>query len=347
MREMNEMTHCANPILVEVTRGSLVESRHRGAIAVVNAEGQLVASWGDIDMITFPRSSLKPFQAMALVETGALDAFALGTEELALACASHNGEPGHVERVAAWLEKLGLGADDLECGSHLPIYLFLNPKLPPQALTLTNLHNNCSGKHAGFLTTALHLGAEIKGYVSPSHPVQRRVAKVVADLAGLSVDEMAVSIDGCSAPSFGLPLRSFAYALARLGNPTALAPERAKAARRIVEAMRMHPWLVAGTDRSNTTLMEDPDFPGIAKSGAEGFFAIALPEHRLGIAIKIDDGAGRASTVAAIAVLEHLGLLSTEALQRLDDLIHVSLKNDAGFEIGAIRPAQDWSEHRS
>ena len=197
-----------NPILVQLTRGGRPESRHRGAVAIADAKGRLVWSAGDVETPVFPRSALKMLQTLPLVESGGADAFGLSPRELALACASHSGEPFHVEAVAAWLQRLGLGENDLACGA---------PTGPDGALS--RLHNNCSGKHSGFLTVARHLGVETKGYEQPDHPVQRLALGAIAAMAGLDAATMPVAIDGCAAPAAALSLHALATAEARLADP--------------------------------------------------------------------------------------------------------------------------------
>ncbi|MBI5164948.1 MAG: asparaginase [Magnetospirillum sp.] len=323
----------ANPVLVEIRRFPLVESRHRGAAVVADADGAIVAAWGDGSRPVYPRSALKPIQALALAESGALAAFGLGGEELALATASHAGEPVHVEGVAAWLARIGLSEADLECGAHPPS----NPQAaralrgPPSPL-----HNNCSGKHAGFLTLARHLGVATTGYVARTHPVQRRVSAIVAALSGGDVDAAPTGTDGCGIPVHALPLTAVATAMARLGAPDGLPPQRAGAARAVVAAMLAHPHLVAGSGRLCSELMAKvPRL--IAKGGAEGVYTAALPARGLGIALKIDDGAGRAAEVALLAVLDHLGALRAEDRTALAARLAPPVLSVAGAVVGEMR----------
>lgn len=330
----------ANPVLVEVTRGPLVESRHRGAVAVVDDMGKLVAGFGRSADLIYPRSAVKPFQAMVAVESGAFDAFGLGDAELALHCASHNGEDDHGTQVENWLSKIGLSAQDLECGSHLPLWISKNPGYSGSFAGSCPLHNNCSGKHAGFLTTASHMGGPTAGYIDLDHPVQQATVKLIAEMTGFAADDMPVSMDACRAPVFGMPLDRFAYSLARLGSQKGLSDDRAEAALRVSRAMRAFPWNVAGTGRPETLLMEDKAFTGIAKCGAEGIYALTLPEQGLGVAVKVDDGGDRAAHVIAMAVLKHLGLLDAQAMQRLAGLINTPVQNWAGQDIGVVRSVE-------
>lgn len=324
----------ANPILVEVTRADLVESFHRGAIAIADAEGRIVFSLGDIETPTYPRSSLKPIQALPLLESGAAEAFGLGDEEIALACASHSGEPMHTTRVASWLSRIGCDATDLACGPHPVRYEPVWEAMVKAGEAPTRVHNNCSGKHTGFLTVARHWDIATKGYEHHDHPVQRAVAAALGELSGLS-DELSWGVDGCAAPNFALPISSFARALAKLAAPKNLPPQRARAAKRIVAAMIAHPELVAGTGRACTILMRAADGRAAVKTGAEGYFAGMIPEKGLGIALKIDDGAGRAAETAMAAILDRMGLLGEDA----HGLLRAPVTNTRQAVVGERRPA--------
>ncbi|MBI2236236.1 MAG: asparaginase [Magnetospirillum sp.] len=327
-------TNSPNPVLVEVVRGQHVESRHRGAAVVADAAGRVVAAWGDGERPVYPRSAVKPLQTLPLLESGAAAAFGLGAEQIALAAASHGGDPRHVAGVAAWLERLGLGPDALECGAH-------PPSDPAAALALVRageapspLHNNCSGKHTGFLTLACHLGVDRRGYIGRDHPVQQRVARTLFEMTGEETAPWAT--DGCGIPTFALPLHALAMAMARLADPAGLAPARRQAAGAIVAAMIAHPILVAGSGRLCTEVMQAA--PRIAvKAGAEGVFAAILPELGWGVALKIDDGAARAAEVAVLALLDRLGALGGVALQRLAGRMRPPVVNVAGKVVGELR----------
>lgn len=325
----------ANPVLVEITRGELVESWHRGAIAICDAQGNVLFALGDIERPLFPRSSVKPIQALPLVESGAADAFGLGAEEIALACASHSGEPMHTERVAAWLKRLGLGERDLACGPHPPRYEPVWEDMIRRGEKPTRLHDNCSGKHAGFLTVARHWNIATAGYERHDHPVQQAVAKALGELSGIGA-ELPWGIDGCTAPSFALPLSTFARALAKFAAPRDLAPERARAMARIVDAMIAHPELVAGTGRVCTLLMRAGRGRIAAKTGAEGFYAAIAPGHGLGIALKIDDGASRAAETVMGFLLDRLGLVDREAIR---EIVAAPVRDTRDRVVGERRPA--------
>lgn len=324
----------ANPILVEVTRGHLVESVHRGAIAIADAGGALRFALGDVETPTYPRSSLKPVQALPLVESGAADAFDLGDEEIALACASHSGEPMHTTRVAAWLSRIGCSERDLACGPHPPRHEPTWEAMIRAGERPTRLHNNCSGKHAGFLTLARHWGIATEGYERIDHPVQQAIASALSELSG--AHDLPWGVDGCAAPNFALPLTAFARALAKLADPSAFASPRKEAPSRIVHAMMAHPELVSGTDRACAILMHA--CKGVAvKTGAEGFYAAMIPARGLGIALKIDDGAGRAAETTIAALLDRLGVLGDD--KRAREILRAPVTNTRGAIVGERRPA--------
>jgi len=334
----------SNPVLVEVWRGNMVESRHHGAAAIVDAAGRVVEGWGDIDGPVFARSAIKPLQALPLVETGAAERYRLGDPEIALACASHRGEPQHTERVAHWLATIGLGAGDLECGSHLPYHEPTAQALIRAAEAPTALHSNCSGKHSGFLTTARHQGEPTRGYIAPDHPVQRRVARVLEEMSGLDLSRAPRGTDGCGIPVIGISLQGMARGMARLGDTSGLDADRAHAARRILDAMHNAPLMVSGTGTFASELMRAA--AGVrVKPGAEGVYCAVLPQRGLGVALKIDDGAGRASEVAMGAILTRLGVLDDAARERLAPKLAPVIKNIAGREVGSIRPAAMLAGH--
>jgi len=325
-----------NPILVEITRGGRVESVHRGTVAIARSDGSLLAALGDVEAVTFPRSSLKMVQALPLLESGAAEAFGLSDEEIALACASHSGEPMHTERVAAWLKRIGCTVDDLACGAHPSRYEPVIARMIKEGEKPTRLTNNCSGKHTGFLTVARHWDVATKGYEHHDHPVQAAVTKALAELSGITHD-IPYGIDGCAAPAFALPTASFARVLAQFADPSAQAAPRAKAMRRIVAAMTAHPDLVAGTGRSDTVLMRAAKGRAAIKAGAEAFYAGIVPEAGLGIALKIDDGAGRAAETAIAAILDKLGLAGDDKAAR--DLVRAPILNTRNAEVGERRPS--------
>ena len=322
--------------MVELWRGGLLESLHRGHAVVAGPEG-VRAVWGDAGTVVFPRSACKMIQALPLVESGAAKVAGLGPEELALACASHSGEPRHVARVAGWLAGLGLGESDLRCGAHPPMAEPARDDLVRAGTAPCQLHNNCSGKHAGFLTLARHLGAG-PDYVAIDHPVQVRVSAAFEEVTGEA--SPGWGIDGCSAPNFATTLAGLARAMAAFAAATAGqgSGARAGAMGRLTRAMMAHPGLVAGEGRACTELMAALAGRGAVKTGAEGVFVAILPGEGLGVAVKIVDGAGRAAEAAIAGLLVHLGLLEPgdPAVQRR---IAVRQINRRGLDTGVLRLA--------
>lgn len=328
----------ADPILVEVTRGNLVESTHRGAFVVSDDAGAVIAEGGDIDRPVFPRSAVKLIQALPLVESGAADAFGFGDRELAMACASHSGEPGHVVAAEAMLRAAGLGEDALECGAHWPF--FKQDVLIEFARTArdpSQLHNNCSGKHAGFLCACAHAGHGPEGYVHPRHPMMEEVRGALEALTGVPHREETMGIDGCGAPNWAAPLRSLATAFARLGSGRGLERERFDASRRLMAASMSEPWHVAGTGRFDTRLMEAA--PGLvhSKTGAEGVYCASVPGEGIGIALKIADGTTRASEIAIAAIV---GRVLGDRGRAVAALSQRTLRNWNGREVGELRPTE-------
>jgi L-asparaginase II len=326
-----------NPVVVEAVRGALIESRHCGAVAVADAAGRLAFAVGDVERPVYPRSAIKALQALALVESGAADCYGFGAEELALACASHGGEPAHVETAARMLSRAGLDAAALKCGAHWPIHQPSARALARSGGQASALHNNCSGKHAGFLCAACAIGADTASYVEPSHPVQREVKAVLESLAGAALSQDVCAIDGCSVPTWAMPLGSLARALARFATGEGMTAWRAKAAARLRAACAEQPWHVAGTGRFCTEIMQRFGARVFVKTGAEGVYCSALPEQGLGIAVKCDDGAGRAAEVMTAAALARF-MKSDEDRAALARFVRPTLRNWNGIEVGELRP---------
>jgi len=329
------------PIAVEVTRGGMVESVHRVIAAVVDADGKAVASWGDVDRLVYGRSAIKPIQALPVLESGAAEAYGLDDAEVTLCCASHSGEPMHVDRVIAWLDRLGLSAGDLECGPQMPTHEPSARVLVQSGATPTRAHNNCSGKHSGMLTTAVHLGEPAKGYTGDDHPVQKRLKAVMAEMSGCDLSGVPTGYDGCGIPVFGVPLKGLATAMARFADPSGLDAGRRAAVERIVRSCAANPLLIGGTDRFNSILLAETGPRCLLKSGAEGVFAGAATEKGLGICLKVDDGTGRAAQAAIGAILVRLGVLDTDAQRRLAGSLTAPIRNWAGRLVGIVRPAPD------
>jgi L-asparaginase II len=329
-----------NPFLVEVARGALVESRHRGSVSVVDADGAAVLSLGDVDRRVFPRSAVKALQAMPLVESGIAEAYALTDEEIALACASHSGEPEHVAAAQSMLAKAGLDEGCLECGVHWPMGEVANRALAAKGQGPSALHNNCSGKHAGFICLACGMNEDPTGYVAAEHPVQRRVREALEDLTGACHTQEKGGIDGCSIPTYAIPLPSLAFGFARFGAGAGLSRESRAAAERIRRAVARHPFMVAGTGRFDTRLMEILRERAFVKTGAEGVYCAALPELGFGIALKAEDGNGRAAeAMMAALVLRFLRLGEERAA--VEALAQPVLRNWNGIEVGQVRVSLD------
>lgn len=327
-----------NPLLVEITRGGAVESRHRGAVAVFDAGGKAVLEIGDIDRPVFPRSAVKAIQALPLVESGAADAFGFGDRELALACASHSGEPEQVELARSMLKRAGLEPGALECGAHWPSRQETMIELARRGGAPTALHNNCSGKHAGFLSTCRHCGIDHRGYVALGHPLQEMVREAMEDVTGVAHSPDNAGTDGCSIPTYAVPLKSLALGFARMATGEGLRPERARAARRLFSACMSEPFHVSGTGRADMKLMSAGPGRIFVKTGAEGVYCGAVPELGLGIALKCDDGAGRAAEVMIAAVLAKLLAGDEKLAATLGKLARPVLRNWNGIEVGAMRP---------
>ena len=328
----------SSPVLVEVVRGARVESEHRGRVAVIDADGNAMLLLGDVARPVFPRSAVKPLQAVPLVQSGAADRFGFGDDELALASASHSGEPGHLAVVERMLARAGLDAGALACGAHPPIHAPSAQALARSGREPSALHNNCSGKHAGFLCAACTMGAEHAGYTDPAHPVQREVKAALEEITGIALEDRSCAIDGCSVPTWALPLEELARGFARFGTGQGLAPQRAQAAARIRAAYAARPYLVAGTGRFCTRLMEHFGARLLVKSGAEGVLCGALSEAGLGIAIKCDDGAARAAEVVMAALLSRLLARDDPDRAALAPLVRPALRNWRGIEVGELRP---------
>jgi len=335
-----------NPVLVEVMRGGVVESAHRGALAVLDADGAIACSLGDTLRPVFPRSAVKALQALPLVESGAAERLRLGDEALALACASHNGEAEHTRVAAGMLASVGLDAGVLECGVHWPALDVAQRDLATRGERPNALHNNCSGKHAGFVCLACVMASEagreprswLGGYVWPEHPLMREITAALAGITGADLDHAPRAIDGCSIPTFGIALRALALGFARMGTGIGLAPERAWAAQRLRAAVAAQPFMVAGTGRFDTLVMQRLGARAFVKVGAEGVYCAALPERGLGVALKIDDGnTARAAEVVTAAAIEALVTLSDDERPFMRAFSETTMLNWNGIEVGGLR----------
>ena len=328
----------SNPVpMAEIWRGPFLESIHTGHAVICDAAGNIVESWGDPDFVMLPRSSSKMIQALPLIESGAAAAAGIGTEQLALSCASHNSAAIHTDRVSAWLETLSLSESDLRCGSHDPKDTEAHHALIRAGAAPCQIHNNCSGKHTGFLTLNKHLGGGPE-YNDPDHPVQLAVREAFEDVTGM--DSPGFGIDGCSAPNFATTMHGFARAMAFF----AAASEddgsvRERAAAALVQAMVTYPELVAGEGRACTELMPAMDGRVAVKTGAEAVFAAIIPELKLGVAVKIADGSFRASECAIAAILVKLGVLAPDHPATLKRM-NAPVINCNGITTGVVRPVE-------
>jgi L-asparaginase II len=336
----------SNPLLVEATRGGIVESFHRGALAIVDVSGTVHTALGDIERPIFPRSAVKVLQALPLVASGAAEALGLTDEELALACASHGGEPHHARTAAAMLAKAGVEVSALECGAHWPYHDGAIKAMAAASEQPSALHNNCSGKHSGFVCLGCHLAGGrdvpgfVRGYVEPDHPVMREVSDALQATTGWDLAQTARGTDGCSIPTYAIPLRHLAHAFARVATGDGLSPDHARAARRLRQAVAAAPQMVAGTGRFDSRVMERLRERVFCKVGAEGVYCAALPERGLGVALKMDDGnTARAAEVVMAAVLEALLTLDEGDATFLRGFSDLTMRNWNGREVGTLRAA--------
>ncbi len=318
-----------NPVIAEVTRGGIVESRHRGAYCVVDQNGHVVAAEGAIAAAVYPRSAIKAFQCLPVIASGAADRFGFTDEEIALACSSHSGEPEHVRVARSMLKKASNDEVLYECGAHWPNSRHAAHVLARDGMECQPVHNNCSGKHAGMLALARQLGVDPRDYVKPDHPVQQEIARAMGAICDIDLAQQPWGVDGCSVPTWAIPLRNMALGFARL-----CAPDNA-AGQRIIAAVRAHPFMVSGTEGFDTRLMQA--VPRVfVKGGAEGVHCGCIPHAGLGIAIKCDDGAGRAGEVAMAQVLAGLDVWTPEEKAALDGFRHRDLRNCNQIGVGQV-----------
>ena len=323
--------------MAEIWRGSLLESLHHGHAVICDDSGQIVRSWGDPDAVIYPRSSAKMIQALPLLTSGAASKYGLSTEQLALSCASHNGAHIHTDRVNAWLAQLGLGDEDFRCGTQEPADRPARNELIKTDTSPCQVHNNCSGKHAGFLTLNQHLGAGSE-YVEMDHPVQQACLAAFEEVT--SMESPTYGIDGCSAPNFATSMHGLARAMAWFASASDRSDRASEAAVQLVSAMTMHPDLVAGETRACTNLMRAMGGKVAVKTGAEAVFIAIIPEKKLGVAVKIVDGATRASECAIAAILVGLGVLEADHPETRK-YMNAPLINRRGIDCGALRPSAE------
>jgi L-asparaginase II len=326
--------------LAQVIRGDIVESVHRGHLVVIDGEKNVLSAIGDASFITFFRSSAKSFQAIPFITSGAADRFGMTEREIAMACASHSGEPIHVDLAAGMLEKAGLTEADLKCGTHLPFDEFEAERMIRAGERPNQLHNNCSGKHAAMLAFAMHSGADLGTYDHVENPIQQEILRTVAAFAERPVKEIGIGIDGCAAPNFAMPLLAMARCFANLIDPPAgFHEELRNACRRILAAQLQYPELIGGTERLDTMVMQAAPGKFISKVGADGVWLCGVIPNAeypsgLAIALKIEDGDDRrARPVVAVGLLKRLGLLPADALPTLDPM---PLKDRRGDVVGRV-----------
>jgi L-asparaginase II len=322
--------------LVNVTRGNLIESSHKGHVAVVDRKGQLLFYAGNPDSKVFARSSMKPIQAIPVVETGAVDHYKFSDADLSLCCASHNGEKMHTNRVLSILARAGMEDTSLKCGTHIPRWQDTYKELIMDGKEVTSLYNNCSGKHTGMLATAKHMNEPIENYFDLNHPVQQRILTAVSEMTEYPKEDIEIGIDGCGVPVHGLPLERLAYGYAKMANPDGLPENRRNSIKRITEAMVREPEMVGGTGRYCTDFMRVGQGRFIGKAGAEGVYCIGDHEMGIGIAIKIEDGNGRAVYPVAVEVLKQLNFLTEQQIEELMNHYRPKLRNARNEVIGEL-----------
>ncbi len=338
-----------NPVLVEVHRGDQVESIHRGSVIALNtagetAAGETVFAVGDTSRLVYPRSALKIFQAIPLLESGAADHFGVSDAEIALACASHNAEKIHTRAVIEWLRRLDLDGDDLECGRDWPLMEDAARELAAHGEQPARVHHNCSGKHAGMLTLAKFMNAETRGYGEYHHPVQQAWMQTLSELIDLDVFSQPWERDGCGLPAVCLPLTKLAQAFACYADPRKVTGtgKRGIAMERIIIALRAHPHLLAGTGRCCTDVIRESAGRIVIKTGAEGVYGGVIPHLGIGFALKIDDGATRAAEVAVGALLKKLGALTPASEAQLQHHFQPTVANSHGYTTGRIAVSPNW-----
>lgn len=326
-----------NPVLVDFIRGDLVENRHRGSFVVVDSAGDLIAATGHFRNTIYARSALKPIQVLAMLESGAADQYQVSDEEIALACASHNGEVLHANLVKSWLARMGLAETDLECGVHTPMGRASARELAEKGEEPTVFHNACSGKHAGFLTLTNYLGAPLKGYTAFDHPTQTAVNKIIAEMTGADISLAPRGVDGCHIPVIGTELRGLAMAMARLVDPEGLRDSLQRSCERVVTSMQKYPALIAGAGRFCTDIIQKTNGDVVVKMGADGVFSAAVPKRKWGIALKIDDGNLKAAEVALISLLHRLQIIQNKT--DFTNYLEMPIHNWNRQIVGRIRSA--------
>lgn len=325
-------------VLVHVKRGNIVECAHRGYIAVVDYKGNVLASVGNPQHVTYARSTVKPLQALPLLESGAAESFGLTDEELVVVCSSHSGQDAHVHNVQSILRKAGVDQLCIQCGPHLPLHKDTAKRMRERGEEPIPLHNNCSGKHAGMLALGQYIGADLSTYLQLLNPIQQHMLHTVADMCKLSAEQLETGIDGCGVPVFAMPIEKLGYAMACFGHPIDLPEKRAEACRRLIGAIQKYPLHLAGETRFETELMQITNSKVIAKSGADGIFILTVPNKGMGIVIKAEDGSHRAVFPTVVETLKQLELIDANQLKALKRFHQQDNVNWAGTKVGEIRP---------
>lgn len=304
------MSETNPPLIVNVIRGQQIECSHQVSAVVVNSDSQTLQSWGESDLKIFPRSSIKPLQALALFQSGAYDQFQITDQELVLACASHSGEKPQTDLIQTWLKRLNLSIQDLECGTHYPSHQNATIELLNSHEQVSPIHNNCSGKHTGMLAACLSLRVPTKGYTDRNHPLQIMIKEILEDFCDTKITSDDTAIDGCSIPTYFLNLKKLALAVARFSAPTGRFEKYKKASHKIINAISQNPYYLGGTDRYCTKMTQALKGQGFVKTGAEGVMFACLPEKRIGIALKVTDGTTRGAELSMSFILNKLGVLT-------------------------------------
>ena len=322
-------------VLVKTYRGEVEDLYHHGRVAVSDADGRLLYFAGDPRRLTFARSSAKPMQAIAVAESGALEKFGITDRELALMCASHNGEDFHVEAVRGILKKAGLDETYLLCGNAMPLYGPARLEMEKKGLPADAVHCDCSGKHSGMLLTAKTYGEDLASYPQPDHPVQKRIMSILSDLCQVPEDQIVTAVDGCGVPVHAMPLNKLAQGYARMSQPALFPEKRAHAISRITSARTAYPERVAGTGRLCTDLMGAFGDRLFSKSGAASFYGIGIKEKGIGIAIKLEDGCSEFMPLVVLRVLEDIGVITcAEAQEKMGQYLDLGIYNHAGTVVG-------------
>lgn len=327
------------PLIVEVTRGPVVESVHNVIVAVVNELGTVTQYWGNPGFVTMPRSAIKMLQALPFVESGAVEKYSLDEQMIALACSSHRGEKEHLEVLKKWAEKVGFAESQLICGPHLPYHEASAHEYIRKGQKPTAFCNNCAGKHSALITTCLHLGENPEGYEKYEHAAQKRIRQVLTETLRIDHSKVPQGIDGCGMPTYAVPLQQMAVGMSTFINPKE-SSRRQFAAEKIIHAVKNHPFFISGTESFATEVIQKTQGRAIIKGGAEGVYCGFLPEKKVAFAVKAGDGAGRAAQVATAAVLLNLGGLTPQEFKDLERFTQPAVTNWKGDVVGQIRMAK-------